>query len=214
MLELANGVAYSCEELAALKIPGYPVTRQGWDALVKRDSWEFSEVKSKGRGGIRREYLPPPDLRRQIEIQRKIYDATPGNIPLHMMDAVKARLREVAGPYAAPPPVEPDPVLASQLVPDSGYVVREPAPFGTALNVETLRPSQELLAKAIFALMEMSEIPPGLTLDQRTALMMRLFSLLMMSCGADEAKLKRVIEAPDALKAALRFAWELYRLET
>lgn len=212
MIELANGVAYSCEELAALKIPGYPVTRQGWDALVKRDSWEFTEVKSKGRGGIRREYLPPDHLRQQIEIQRRIHDATSGNVPLHMMEAVEARYREAVGPFAPPPERRPE--SDRQLVRDNRYVVTEPLPFEASLNAETVRPGPELLAKAIFALMEMSEIPQGLTLDQRTALMMRLFSLLMMACGADEAKLKRLIETPDTLKAALRFAWELYRSET
>lgn len=45
-----------------MHLPGFPVTRQGWDALVKRDGWQFFEVKSKGRGGIRREYQPPSDV--------------------------------------------------------------------------------------------------------------------------------------------------------
>ncbi len=62
MGELANTFAYSCDELAAMKLPGLPSSRQGWDLLVKRDNWPFVEIKSKGRGGIRREYQPPADV--------------------------------------------------------------------------------------------------------------------------------------------------------
>jgi len=50
---------YSCAELAALKLPGYPASRQNWYDLVERESWEFREVKAKGgKGGVRREFLP------------------------------------------------------------------------------------------------------------------------------------------------------------
>ena len=62
MVELANTFAYSCDELAAMKLPGLPSSRQGWDLLVKRDNWPFVKIKSKGRGGIRREYQPPADV--------------------------------------------------------------------------------------------------------------------------------------------------------
>lgn len=193
-MEQDNYIYYSVSDLVALNLPDFPTSRQGVDAHVKRENWPFKEEKGLGGpGGVKRVYLPPPDLRRQIEIQRRIHDATAGNIPLHMNELAKARMREAAGALA-PGPADPD-----------------LAPFGTSLNVETVRPSSELQAKAIFALMDMSEIPPGLTLDQRTALTMRLFDLLMMSCGSDAAKLKRVIETPDALKGALRLAWELYR---
>lgn len=50
---------YSAAELAAMKLPGYPTTRQGWFRIVKRESWEFKELKGPGRGGICREYAVP-----------------------------------------------------------------------------------------------------------------------------------------------------------
>lgn len=92
------------------------------------------------------------------------------------------------------------------------YVVREALP-GAGLQAETLTPSPELLLKAVFALMDMAEIPAGLTADQRTALTMRLFNLLWMGCHGDEAKLKRIVDTPEALKAALRLSWELYQAD-
>lgn len=52
--------AYSCSELAAMKLPGCPVSKKGWYDLVARDQWEFEEVSSLGgRGGVKRIYTPP-----------------------------------------------------------------------------------------------------------------------------------------------------------
>jgi len=45
-----------------MKLPGYPTTAQGWDKLVKTKGWEFVEAHGRGRGGIRREYSPPPEV--------------------------------------------------------------------------------------------------------------------------------------------------------
>ena len=65
--KLATIVAYSCEELASMRLPGFPISRQGWDVLVKRLKWGFHEERSKGRGGIKRVYMPPPDVLALIE---------------------------------------------------------------------------------------------------------------------------------------------------
>lgn len=53
---------YTCRELAELKLPELPGTDRGWRALVEREAWEFIEHKSRGRGGVRREYAPPPRI--------------------------------------------------------------------------------------------------------------------------------------------------------
>jgi len=63
---------YSCAELAALKLPGFPTTERRWRDLVEREGWEYNEHKSRGRGGIRREYLPPIKIARLIEQRSKI----------------------------------------------------------------------------------------------------------------------------------------------
>jgi len=39
---------YSCAELAAMKLPGYPTTKKGWYALVERESFLYQ-----GEGAIR-----------------------------------------------------------------------------------------------------------------------------------------------------------------
>lgn len=63
---------YSCAELAALKLPGYPGTLPGWIKLVERENWPFREVKGKGgKGGLRREYQPPKGVRDLIGQQQK-----------------------------------------------------------------------------------------------------------------------------------------------
>jgi len=69
---------YSCAELAALKLPGYPTNRQNWHELAKREGWELVEVKGRGgKGGIRREYLPSKTVQKQIDIQRAVTHPDP-----------------------------------------------------------------------------------------------------------------------------------------
>lgn len=68
---------YSCAELAALKLAGYPTTRQGWEKIVERESWGCIEHKSRGRGGIRREYLPSKPVQAAIAIARAVTHPDP-----------------------------------------------------------------------------------------------------------------------------------------
>lgn len=68
---------YSCAELAALKLPEYPASEKGWSKLVGREHWEFVENKSRGRGGIRREYLPSKTIQNQINIARAVTHPDP-----------------------------------------------------------------------------------------------------------------------------------------
>lgn len=55
---------YSCAELAALKLPGYPTTIKGWFQLVHREDWPFIEGRCKGgrNGGIVKLYELPKNL--------------------------------------------------------------------------------------------------------------------------------------------------------
>lgn len=64
---------YSCTELAAMRLPGMPGNRQNWYELVKRESWDFIEVKAKGgKGGIKREYTPPAKIAKLIAARQHI----------------------------------------------------------------------------------------------------------------------------------------------
>lgn len=68
-----NKTYYTAAELAALKLPEYPATRQNWNNLVVRESWKFIEVQAKGgKGGIRREYLPPEHVAKLIAQHQRI----------------------------------------------------------------------------------------------------------------------------------------------
>ncbi|MDO8931842.1 MAG: DDE-type integrase/transposase/recombinase [Rhodocyclaceae bacterium] len=64
---------YSCAELAAFRLAGFPETKKGWYALVERDGWSFVEVKGLGgKSGMRRDYSPPPAVLKEIREQERI----------------------------------------------------------------------------------------------------------------------------------------------
>lgn len=59
---------YSCAELAAFRLAGFPTTERGWRGVVERDALTVVELKgSGGRGGIRREYLPTAAMAKLID---------------------------------------------------------------------------------------------------------------------------------------------------
>ena len=60
---------YSCAELAAFKLAGYPTAKKNWIALVEREGWENRPRIGRGGG---KEYAPPPALLAQIHAQEKI----------------------------------------------------------------------------------------------------------------------------------------------
>lgn len=53
---------YSAEELAQLKLPGYPASRKGWYDRARRENWEIREEPGKGPGGVRQVFVPPPNV--------------------------------------------------------------------------------------------------------------------------------------------------------
>ncbi|TAN50860.1 MAG: hypothetical protein EPN21_07880 [Methylococcaceae bacterium] len=57
---------YSCAELAALRLPGYPASERRFKDVTEREGWPFREVKSAGKNGTRREYAPPKGVRELI----------------------------------------------------------------------------------------------------------------------------------------------------
>lgn len=67
---------YSCAELAALKLPGLPGSRQNIATLVKRDQWDFIEQKGAGGpGGKVRLYAPPERIAKLIASRQSIQAA-------------------------------------------------------------------------------------------------------------------------------------------
>ena len=87
--------SYSCAELAAMKLPDYPGTPQGWEKVVKRDAWEYTEHKSRGRGGVKREYIPSPKVAKLIAARQHIKsDGHAAAAARTVMAAVKAQTRQ------------------------------------------------------------------------------------------------------------------------
>ena len=60
---------FSCKELAEMKLPGKPGTRQGWDVIVNAEKWPYIEVASRGRKGKTKKYHPPAALMQLINWQ-------------------------------------------------------------------------------------------------------------------------------------------------
>lgn len=68
--EVENEESYfSCKELAELRLPGKPGTRQGWDVIVNAEKWPYIEVASRGRKGRTKKYLPPSSVLQLINKQ-------------------------------------------------------------------------------------------------------------------------------------------------
>jgi putative transposase len=82
---------YSCAELAAMKLPGMPVSKKGWIELVTRERWEAQ--KRTGRGGGF-EYTPPAKLAKLIAARHHIkQDGHAAAAARAAMAAVKAQTR-------------------------------------------------------------------------------------------------------------------------
>jgi len=53
---------FSTRQLAAMKLPGAPGSHQGWEKHAVTHGWEIREHPGRGRGGIVREFMPPPAM--------------------------------------------------------------------------------------------------------------------------------------------------------
>lgn len=96
---------YTCGELAALVLPGYPTTAQGWRLLVEREQWLCCEAPARGgHGGVRREYLPPAELApviAQRELQLQVIGAQPAPTSTALPAVLHATPVELALPSAS-----------------------------------------------------------------------------------------------------------------
>lgn len=90
---------YSADELAKLKLPGYPVSRKGWYDRARRDGWEIREEPGKGPNGLRQVFVPPPHVQELIDSIQKANDGFFGE------DKPKQHaVREPAAPAYMPAP--------------------------------------------------------------------------------------------------------------
>jgi len=83
-MSFSNGMKthYSCAELAALRIAGFPTAKKNWISLVEREKWESRPRVGRG-GGY--EYLPPSSVLKKIRAQEKIFSAVANPKPEHVI---------------------------------------------------------------------------------------------------------------------------------
>ena len=63
---------FSVSELLDFGLPELPKTKVGLGDKIKRESWQFREVPCQGgKGGKKREYIPPPEVQAAIMRQQQ-----------------------------------------------------------------------------------------------------------------------------------------------
>lgn len=60
---------FAISEITKLSIEGLPKSRRAIEMYVARNGWQYVEVPSSGRGGIRREYVLPEALFEEVKLQ-------------------------------------------------------------------------------------------------------------------------------------------------
>lgn len=69
--EANSEVMYSARDLADMHLPGFPDTERAWLDRAKNGAWKFKEVPGRGRGGIKRIYIPPAEIQALIEARQR-----------------------------------------------------------------------------------------------------------------------------------------------
>jgi len=60
---------FTMTEIMNYELSGLPKSRRGMDKYADREGWQFVEVPSTGKGGVRREYVLPEALFEQVKLQ-------------------------------------------------------------------------------------------------------------------------------------------------
>lgn len=68
---------FTMSEIMNFELLGLPKSRRGMDKYADKNGWQFVEVPSSGRGGVRREYILPNELFEVVKLQalQKLADA-------------------------------------------------------------------------------------------------------------------------------------------
>tara|TARA_R110002051_G_scaffold183589_1_gene253146 strand:- start:32806 stop:35085 length:2280 start_codon:yes stop_codon:yes gene_type:complete len=68
---------FTMSEIMNFELSGLPKSRRGMDKYADKNGWQFVEVPSSGRGGVRREYILPDELFEIVKLQalQKLADA-------------------------------------------------------------------------------------------------------------------------------------------
>lgn len=68
---------FKMAEIVELQLSSLPKTRKAIEDFAKRNNWQFTEVPSRGKGGVRREYILPDDLftKAKAKLLKKMADS-------------------------------------------------------------------------------------------------------------------------------------------
>ena len=68
---------FTMSKIMNFELSGLPKSRRGMDKYADKNGWQFVEVPSSGRGGVRREYILPDELFEVVKLQalQKLADA-------------------------------------------------------------------------------------------------------------------------------------------
>lgn len=175
--------AFSTQVLARLGLPGMPTSSEGWRTIAINEGWPYQEYPGRGRGGMRREYTPPPRLLELIQRQQRGEAVTEDEVRA----ARVRRLYEKASGAHLP-----------QLIAEVSKTRQSKYPVGVGL--------QHLALRLGIYTHECDWLPHTLTVEQRATLASR--AAIALQAVVDQVK---DVGSPESnssvLECALKLAW-------
>ncbi len=183
--------AFTTKQLANLGLPGAPGTAEGWRGIVTSEEWDYNEHPGRGRGGIRREYIPPPPL--LLVIQRHLRGET-----ITIDDVRAARMKRAGFAYKPGLSGFRRPVIASDAV----------APYAGEEHAADNQQRQQLMLRLGLLTHDATWLPEELDLGQRATLATRAYAALH-AMAANPEILMQLAGRDEVLELALRLAWAI-----
>lgn len=181
-----NEHAFTTKQLASLGLPGTPSTAEGWRGIVIGEAWEYNEHPGRGRGGLRREYIPPAPLLDVIRRHLRGETVTEEEVRQARIKRPATVLRTGTGD-------------TRRTADDAGAQ----APYRT----DGSDPLQQLTLRLGLLTHDTDWLPATLDVDQRAMLATRAYAALQ-AVARGPAALRQLADRPTVLDLALRLAWE------
>jgi len=99
--------------------------------------------------------------------------------------------------------------------PEAKHVIKEPLTHYGPVKADLLQPSAEWLFLAVSAVNDAAWLPDSVKADKKaqSVLVIRLFNLLVLHIGSDDARWQWMLDHPNAMQNALRFVYDLGLLD-
>jgi hypothetical protein len=213
--ELLRKRSFSADELAEIKLPGLPGTPRALRDLAKAGDWPSIAVRSRGKGGLKYEYEPPPALLEAIRKHLRGEVVTLGEVAAARAVRMASQTQVQTGQSQEHSTLNTDgtyrnQVLEAVLLHDAGKVnpifqkaVRRPRSGGQSVVREMTEAAHS------------ADWLRGVTDQARiTELVIRSISRLIDEGKRNRGEFLPILAADtEMLDATLRFEWALMRLE-